>query len=92
MWNGDHLSGNRLYDEITDVCKTIRDEGRRDEFQDFFLHPSPTVRLEAAFNYFAVDPDRATAVLEGIIKYDGPTAFSAEMLLQEIRAGRVTPP
>ncbi len=83
---------NDLFDRISTITEEIRARQLRKELENFEFHPSPTVRKCAAFNIYRDNPELAASILERVADYGGLAGFSAEMLLQEIKAGRVEPP
>ncbi|MFG0292317.1 MAG: hypothetical protein ACF8MJ_04105 [Phycisphaerales bacterium JB050] len=83
---------NKIFDQINAVTEEIRARQLRHKLEDYEFHPSPTVRKIAAFNIYRDNPELAASILKRVADYGGLVGFSAEMLSEEIKAGRVEPP
>lgn len=83
---------NRLFDENRGYFRTLRETPAGQEAIERFLEdPEEAVRLTAAAQTLAWNPERGQAVLEELAAGDSMRAFEAEMTLKEFRAGRLDP-
>ena len=85
---------NRLYRQLEAVKAELkaRSGDQRRGLAQFYHHPDPQVRLDAALATLAIFPERAQAVLQTIIdRSDFPQVANAMHALMNIRDGTRIP-
>lgn len=90
---GDSKKTNAAYDKVARLSKQIKASGPDGErvFLEMLKNEDASVRSWAAFNLLTSQPAVAEAELERIASLPGLVAFSAEIALEEWRAGRFKP-
>lgn len=91
-WDGEHTArlANRIFDQLHSIAVKLRaeDEGRRG-LELLLTHENRGVRLKAASDCLAWGSAGAVAALEGLVSPRGAHSLTAEMTLQEYKAGRM---
>jgi hypothetical protein len=82
--------GNKIFDQLHALALLLRpiSEGRAG-LEALLVHPNRGVRLKAAGDCLAWDSAAAIAALEALVVPRGSHSFTAEITLQEFRAGRL---
>ena len=85
---------NRLYPQLEAVKAALKSRSgdQRRQLAQFYHHPDPQVRLDAALATLAIFPERAQAVLQTIIdRSDYPQVANAMHALMNIKDGTRVP-
>lgn len=85
---GDYKRGNRSYETIATAYREIRRRGVKSELLELLKDADLGVRGWAASHCLEFAPDEAAPILLSIVRSaHGPLALSAEMVLEEWKAG-----
>jgi len=89
--NGNSDQANIAYRKLDELFEEIKHKGLRGELSQLLTHANPSVRSEAAFHTYVLDPCRSESVLEEVSTVPGLIGFSAGMTLRQIRNGELKP-
>lgn len=87
--NGDYNAGNRAFDRIIKIYRSLKSEGPAGQrnLQALFTHPHKSVRIWAVTHTLEVSPEESEKVLEEETAGDGILEFNARMTLDQWRKG-----
>jgi hypothetical protein len=89
--HGNSDVANLAYKDLNAVVGELTQNDGRQKLVPLLNHTNPTVRAAAAFHTYKLNPERSKRVLHEVALLPSLIGFSAEMTLQEIKAGRLTP-
>jgi HEAT repeat protein len=91
-WDGERQAkaANRIFDRLHAIALQLRplETGRRG-LEELLDHENRGVRLKAAGDCLAWGSEAAISTLEDLVSPRGTHSLSAQMTLQEYRAGRM---
>lgn len=91
-WDAETVAkkANKIFDQLHAIALQLRPDAEgRQRLEGLLDHPNRGVRLKAAGDCLAWGSPAAVSALEELVAPRGRHSLSAEMTLQEFRAGRM---
>lgn len=86
---GDYLTGNKCYQQITKAASFLKNEHAISALQEHLYHPSTGVRLWAACYWLPVNESEGIEILQEIASKSGILSLTAEVTINEWRKGNL---